>query len=205
MFGYKRKNVLYQQLKRLTGTGRFCYLFLCIETYLINCYPEKDWTLVSKRMWQWTSDYWAYGWETYWVVVPECLLEYDSYEKAAQDYDRRFAKTDFSEEEYGALLHLFDGVSHGAAEDEINKVLLLPIDFCNDCGEDPSCWMTPYLYEYFDKLKQILDAHHIPMPHVAEVEKLPICTKRTRGTRQSFGDTSSLSIILHPEQTTTDQ
>ena len=51
--------------KKLSLTGRFCYLFMCVETYLVTRFPERDWTPVAKRCWQWTEDYWDKGWDIY--------------------------------------------------------------------------------------------------------------------------------------------
>ena len=44
--------------KNISITGRLCYLFMCIEKYLISMYPDKDWTVVAERLWLWTETYW---------------------------------------------------------------------------------------------------------------------------------------------------
>ncbi len=195
-----RRPAMARQLKALSGTGLLCYLFLCIETYLSHCYPETDWTPVAKRMWPWTAGYWAFGWDTYWVAVPTCLLEYDSYEQAHAAYEqgRNLAKPDFSEAEYNELRRLFAGVTSGDPEEELNRVLLLPIDFCNDCDDAPPTRLEPCHCGYFEELKRILDAHGIPMPDVAEAAKLPACRRGTKESRQDFAETSALSILLQP-------
>lgn len=43
------------ELKNLSLMGRLCYLFMCIEKYLTQCYPERDWSIVAKRCWQLTN------------------------------------------------------------------------------------------------------------------------------------------------------
>ena len=70
-----------EELNKLTLTARLCYVFMCIEKYLITIYPDKNWSPVAKRMWSWTNFYWNEGWDNYSVVVPEFILEFDSYEE----------------------------------------------------------------------------------------------------------------------------
>ena len=33
-----------EEWKNLSLTGKLCYLFMCIEKYLVTCYPDKDWS-----------------------------------------------------------------------------------------------------------------------------------------------------------------
>ncbi len=44
-----------KRFDNITMNGRMCYIFMCIERYLLALYPDRDWTPVAKRMWQWTS------------------------------------------------------------------------------------------------------------------------------------------------------
>ena len=41
------------ELKNISLTGRLCYLFMCIEKFLVSCYPDRDWTPAAKKCWQW--------------------------------------------------------------------------------------------------------------------------------------------------------
>ena len=34
----------------ITMTGRLCYIFMCIERYLVTLYPDRDWTPISKSL-----------------------------------------------------------------------------------------------------------------------------------------------------------
>ena len=38
------------RFKNITMTGRMCYIFMCMERYLLSLYPDRDWTLVAKKM-----------------------------------------------------------------------------------------------------------------------------------------------------------
>lgn len=48
----KQNKKLIKNLRKLSLTGRMCYLFMCVEKYLISLYHQKDWTPVAKRCWQ---------------------------------------------------------------------------------------------------------------------------------------------------------
>lgn len=110
-------------------TGRLCYLFMCAERYLILRYPKRDRAPVAKRCWQWTNRYWNEGCDVYAPAVPEFLLEYGNYEDA-----NRLAFDDMlSREDHAELTRLYDGITNGSAEDEINRVPRLPVDFANEC------------------------------------------------------------------------
>lgn len=95
---------LYEELKELSMTGRLCYFFMCIEKYLITCYPKRDWTPVAKRCWQWTNDTWDIGCDIYSPVVPEFLLEFDNYEET----NRRAFDGELSKSDYLALINLYN-------------------------------------------------------------------------------------------------
>ena len=71
--------------KKLSLTGRFCYLFMCVETYLVTRFPERDWTPVAKRCWQWTEDYWDKGWDIYSAVIPEFFLSLRAMKRQIQE------------------------------------------------------------------------------------------------------------------------
>ena len=89
------------------------------------------------------------------MAIPECLLEYKGYEEASQDYNGSLAQLDFSKAEYEELMNLFSGLTTGAPEDEINKVLTMPLDFRNDYNEPPPTKADPDLCPYFEELEQI--------------------------------------------------
>ena len=48
--------------------------------------------------------YWNEGWDVYYVVVPEFLFEYDTYEEIKKDLDKQLTEKDYYE-----LINLFKG------------------------------------------------------------------------------------------------
>lgn len=87
---------------------------MCIEKYLTICYPERNWEIVAKNIWQWTNVYWNEGCDRYSVVVPEYLFEFSDYEKTnTLVFDGMLSKGEYLE-----LTNLFAGLTTGNSEDE---------------------------------------------------------------------------------------
>lgn len=144
---------------------------------------------MAKRCWQWTKVYWNEGWDVYYVVVPEFLFEYDTYEEIKKDLDEQFTEKDYYE-----LINLFKGITDGSAEDEINKVLKMPIDFSNACEcSDFGTASVSSMYIFID-IKHIFDLHHIEMPNISSISNMTIDNKNGWG---DFVDSEYLSIILN--------
>lgn len=183
-------NNLYEELKGLSMTGRLCYLFMCLEKYLITCYPERDWTPVAKRCWQWTNGTWDIGCDIYSPVVPEFLLEFDNYEEA----NRRAFDGNLSESDYLALVNLYDGLTTGNEDDEINQVLMLPIEFSSEC--EGSAFMNadePTLV-VLNKAQEFLLFHQISIPSICKVKNMTVDEKNGWG---DYCDSEYLSIIIN--------
>ena len=109
-------------------TGRLCYLFMCFEQYVTACYPEKDWTLVAQKCWQWTNHYWNEGCDIYAQIIPEFLFEFDDYEQTNEQFDGNLSKNDYEQ---------FSFLYKDVCIEEINQLFMLGIDFDNACeGSD---------------------------------------------------------------------
>lgn len=177
------------KLDNLSLTGRLCYLFMCIEKYLTICYPERNWEIVAKNIWQWTNVYWNEGCDRYSVVVPEYLFEFSDYEKTnTLVFDGMLSKGEYLE-----LTNLFAGLTTGNSEDEINQVLILPIEFNNECEctnfEDANAPTLMILY----KMHDFLSMHNIRFPSISNVQNMTVDQRNGWG---NFIDSEYLSIII---------
>lgn len=180
---------LQRRLRKLSMTGRLCYLFLCVETFLTSLYPERDWTPVARRCWPWTEDYWNKGWDAYSVVVPEWLLEFDGYEQTnAQNYDGAL-----SEDTYNELTQLFAGLTTGEPDDELNRVLMLPIDFSNACEGAGLTQASSETMAVFEEMQKIFARHSLPLPDMDRVRHLTAWDGWG-----GFFDSTQISLILNP-------
>ncbi|MBR3142629.1 MAG: hypothetical protein IKF09_05670 [Clostridiales bacterium] len=182
----------------ITMTGRLVYIFMCIEEYLVNLYPDKDWTPVALKMWQWTNKMWDEGFDIYLIVVPENILEFDSYEETkSRAFDGNLDKTD-----YDAMVSLFSGITDGDSDDEINRVLYAPVDFNGYCEGTGVSWAMPYVDETIKELEEILISRNIPLPDKTKLDHFRYDDARKPGPLEKdprwgeFEETESFSIIL---------
>ncbi len=178
-----------RELKNISLTGRLCYLFMCIERYLVNLYPNKDWTLIAEKCWQWTNKYWNEGCDEYAKIVPEYLFEFDSYKETSEkQYDGSL-----SEKEYLEFVNLYAGITEGEDENEINQLLMLPIDFNNECECTNFCSADESTLAILEKAELILLGNNIDCPCTDEISGLTVEQKNGWG---DFIDSRYLSIVL---------
>lgn len=90
------------KFKNLSMTDRLCYLFMCIEQYLIFRYPDRNWTIVSQKCLQWINTDWGKSCDEYRKVVLYYLFEFDTYKETNE---KEFEGT-LSEEEWNTLRKL---------------------------------------------------------------------------------------------------
>lgn len=85
----------------ISMNGRMAYAIICIEKYLLDKFPNDDWSELSKVMWNVTSMYWD-EWDNKFIeIIPEFLFEFNSY--AESDFE------EISENEYDCFVSLFKG------------------------------------------------------------------------------------------------
>lgn len=165
-------------------TGRLCYLFMCYEQYLTTRYPTKDWTLVAKKCWQWTSHYWNEGCDIFAQIIPEFLFEFDDYDQISKQIDNNLSKKDYEQ-----LKSLYKDVYI----EEINQLFMLGIDFNNACECTDFANADDITIDILGKAQMILSKHHIPYPDIHLLSGFSVNQKNGWG---DFIDSSYLSIIL---------
>lgn len=95
----------------ISMNGRMAYGILCVESYLLNKYPQDDWTPLASIMWEATSSYWdTWDWK-YIEIIPEFLFEKDSFEESSFDY--------LTKENYECFSALLKG-----KDDNVNALLM---------------------------------------------------------------------------------
>lgn len=171
-------------------TGRLCYLFMCIEKYLVTCYPDRDWTPVAERCWSWTEGYWDEGVDRYDCVVPAFILEFPDYEKTNK---YAFDGT-LSEEDYRLLTNLYAGITDGKSDQEIDDVLHMPVDFHNACEGSGFSYADGPTQQIVNDMLMILQKHGIAFPDIERVRFMSADIKNGWG---DFIESEYLSIILN--------
>lgn len=175
--------------KNISIMGRLCYLFMCIEKYLVSMYPDRDWKIVAERLWQWTEKYWDEAQEESDQIIPEYLMEFSTYEKT----NNRCFDGELSRELYDKLMQLYDGITDGNSEDEINQVLFTTVEWGTVCeGAGFSSADAPTL-GYLEWMEPVMQKHSIELP---DRELVANMTKDQKDGWGDFCNCSHLSIIL---------
>lgn len=181
--------MLMRFFKNISITGRLCYLFMCIEKYLVSLYPDRDWTIIAERMWLWTEKSWDEAQEESDQIIPEYLMEFDTYEET----NSRCFDGKLSRELYEKLIRLYDGITDGKSDDEINQVLFTMVEWGTVCeGVGFSAADEPTI-NYLSWIESVLKKHSIELPNKELVSDM---TKDQKNGWGDFCNCRYLSIIL---------
>ena len=189
--------------ENITMTGRLCYIFMCMERYLVTLYPDMDWTPVAKRMWQWTTHGWNESWDIYSEAVPEYIMQFDTYEETNKlAYDGTLKRCDYDE-----ITLLFKNMTNGSGDDEFCRILRIPIDFGNACEGAGFRDAEPEVNELIHEVETILQGHGIPLPekesliHFIFDREKPVALNEKNPGWGDYEATDHLSVILKQEET----
>ena len=86
------------KLGAVSMNGRMAYVIMCVEAYLVNKYPDRDWSIISRKMWQATSMNWADWPDMFSSVIPDVLLQYPEY--SSEDFGQTLSKHEYSVKNY---------------------------------------------------------------------------------------------------------
>lgn len=100
-------------LKNISMNGRIAYAIQCIEKYLVEKYPNKDFKKLSIEMWKATSDFFDKWHDEFIEIIPEYLYEFgEKYQKDKWDY--------LNEENFNYWINFFNEIKK---DPNINKLL----------------------------------------------------------------------------------
>lgn len=86
------------------------YVIMCVEKYLLNKYPNRNWKLLSEILWKSTSTNWAFWTDMYSAYIPEVVLDYGEYSK------KEFGNC-YDEKTFQNLHMLYEGTEIGDGEE----------------------------------------------------------------------------------------
>lgn len=170
-------------------TGRLCYLFMCIERYLIGRWPDRDWTPVAECLWQWTGQTWDISQEVSDQIIPEYILLKNNYEDTNNEYFDGELKRDL----YDSLVKLYEGITSADPEDELNQVLFLTVEWGSVCEGASFEGADAPTKGYIDWMISVLEKYKIELPDSAKVLDFTLDQNNGWG---DFMDSRYLSIIL---------
>ncbi len=109
--------MLREKLSAISMNGRMAYGIKCVEKFLLTVYPDKNWAILSEKMWPVTNMPWDEWSEAFMEVIPQYLFEFDNYSDSGFEF--------ISEDEYDSFVKLYSGVSDGSKEDDTDPVNFL--------------------------------------------------------------------------------
>ena len=173
-------------LNNISMNGRMAYSIMCIENYLKNLYPFKNWALLSKKMWPVTSSYWDEWADMFIEIIPQYLFEFQTYKDSNFEH--------LSESDYIAFSNLFHSIPSKGDTDEINNLLLklLKLEEVYSYSEIPN-FGTESIDIVMD-ICTILESHKISLPDIDKVQFSSFNEKKGWGNQF---DGEKLSIILN--------
>lgn len=144
--------------------GRMAYVIMCVEAYLVGKYPDKDWSIISRKMWRATSMNWADWSDMFSSVIPDVLLQYPEY--SPKNFDDTLSK-----QEYSTLNELYAGVTSGIEDDpsdELNYVLNKPFEMAM-VYEGTVIGYGQESFKIIEKTERVLVNNGIDLPDYTKV------------------------------------
>ena len=169
--------------------GRMAYIIMCVETFLVSQFPQKNWQIVARKMWNATSMNWGDWPEDYSSVIPDILLQYDKYE--SEEFQDSITEAEFLE-----LKDLYSGITEGKEDDpsdEVNYMLNKPYEMAM-VYEGSVIGDVKESFEIISNAESILQKHGISLPDYKKV--LFSSSKELNGWGNDF-DGTRFSVILN--------
>lgn len=99
--------------------GRIAYGIMCAETYLLNKYPDKNWTIVFEYFWKITNlELWDEWMDEVIEIIPEYLFEFEDYKSSEFEF--------LSEEKYNELKKIYANTN-----EDVNIILKMVYELAN--------------------------------------------------------------------------
>lgn len=175
------------RFKNVSMVGRFAYVNMCVEKYLVSKYHDRDWSIIAQKLWAGTNEYWNDFTDSYAGLIPDVFVTYD-------DYDSEELKISLSE--YELLKKTYDGITEGLEDDpsdEVNYMLNKPFEMAmvyegTEIGDGKES------FEIIEETEQVLVKNNIDLPDYSKVLFSSASEKNGWG---NFFDGTYLSIILN--------
>lgn len=176
-------------LSNISMNGRMAYTIMCVEAFLKATHPDRDWTLLSTKMWEATSSNWGDWPDMFCGYIPHVLFQYDTYD--ADDLE-----SSMTEQEFYIMKNTYNGITIGDEDnpnDEVDFVIKKPFEI-SMVYEGTTIGDGYESLEIIAELENVLSSHGIPLPDYRKVEFSSI--KELNGWGHDF-DGRYLSVLLN--------
>lgn len=176
------------KFENISMMGRMAYVIMCVEKYLLNKYPNRNWKLLSEILWKSTSTNWAFWTDMYSAYIPEVVLDYGEYSK------KEFGNC-YDEKTFQNLQMLYEGITSGSeddADDELNFLLNKPFEMAmvyegTEIGDGEESFII------IEETERVLESNGIILP---DVNAVSFSNSSERNGWGNYFDGSFLSVIL---------
>ena len=69
------------KLANVSMNGRMAYTIMCVEAFLANQYPDRDWRLIAEKMWAAATTDWGDWPMMYSRYLPDIIFDDDNYDR----------------------------------------------------------------------------------------------------------------------------
>ena len=183
-------------IDKISLMGRLGYVLMCLEKYLTNIYPDRDWTLLAKALWKfsrWTVSDWMF---LYGDLTPDTVLHGGEFNADVGSV--------FTPEEYQELRQQYCGITQGNLEnpnDELCMALNIPFDLIyhydaaiSHGNSNHERAASEFSIQLTHKIENVLSKHDIELPDIHKLDFLMIKDDDIWGDQF---DGEPLSIILN--------
>lgn len=109
----------YYDFENISVVGRIAYGIMCAEEYLIQKYPDKNWTIIFQDFWKITNlELWDNWMDEIIEIIPEYLFEFDDYHSSEFEF--------LTEAKYNELKKVFDNTNN-----DVNIILKMVYELAN--------------------------------------------------------------------------
>lgn len=170
-----------EKYKTVAIIGRIAYGIMCVESYLMQKYPKKEWSILVSKLWKITNlELWDEWMDEVIEIIPEYLFEFSDYESSNFEY--------LSKEDYEKLCDVFRETGN-----DVNNVLKLFYDLACSHAYSSIEGSGRESLEMLEELIQFIIKNEVKLPDDSEIMKISFHEKNGWGI--AF-DGISLSKIL---------
>lgn len=174
-------SIFIKQFEDISIRGRIAYGTMCAEEYILSTRPTQDWSPVFKKIWDFNeAEYWDDWHDEMLDILPECFLEFPSYETS--DFQV------LTKEEYTAISALYQPIPEHW-EVIIKNIFAMEEAYAYSTIPGTGLESLKSLGAIID----VLESLHITLPSINSVQQYRFAEKKGWGKRF---DCKPLSKIL---------
>lgn len=169
------------RFENVSITGRIAYGIMCAEEYLLQKYPDKDWTIILEYFWKITNlELWDDWMDETIEIIPEYLFEFDDYRSSDFEF--------LTEDKYNILKKIYESTNK-----DVNTLLEMVYDLASSHAYSSIKGKGEESLRRLEEITTFLEEKGILVPDIGEVQSHPFSEKN--GWGKPFDGTSLSKIV----------